>query len=106
MSFLFFCLFSPTNNHPALSYLADCYPDMILEGMVGVAVINNSIALIFTFCASIWMANQTLAQVFVTIGVLSFVFFMTTVPMQYFGKTARRKTKILYIKFVEKRDGF
>ncbi|KAF5564220.1 membrane transporter, partial [Fusarium pseudoanthophilum] len=40
-----------------MSYLADCYPDMILEGMVGVAVINNSIALVFTFCASIWMDN-------------------------------------------------
>lgn len=90
----------------ALSYLADCYPDMILEGMVGVAVINNSIALIFTFCTGIWMDTQTLAQVFIAIGVLSFVFFMTTAPMHHFGKMARRKTKGIYTKFVEARDGF
>jgi MFS family permease len=89
----------------ALSYLADCYPDMILEGMVGVAVINNSIALIFTFCTGIWMDTQTLAQVFVAIGVLSFVFFMTTLPMQYWGKTARRKTKGMYESFIDRRDG-
>lgn len=78
---------------------------MILEGMVGVAVINNSIALIFTFCTGIWMDTQTLAQVFIAIGVLSFVFFMTTLPMQYFGKTARRKTAVAYNKFIENRDG-
>ncbi|KAF7554054.1 hypothetical protein G7Z17_g3151 [Cylindrodendrum hubeiense] len=88
-----------------LSYLADCYPDMILEGMVGVAVINNSIALIFTFCTGIWMETQTLSQVFIAIGVLSFVFFMVTAPMQYWGKTARRKTAAMYTKFVESRDG-
>ncbi|KAK7415567.1 Major facilitator superfamily transporter [Neonectria punicea] len=87
-----------------LSYLSDCYPDMILEGMVGVAVINNSIALIFTFCTGIWMETQTLSQVFIAISVLSFVFFMTTAPMQYWGKTARRKTAARYIRFVEKRD--
>lgn len=87
-----------------MSYLADCYPDMILEGMVGVAVINNSIALLFTFCTGIWMDTQTLSQVFIAIGVLSFVFFMTTAPMQYWGKTARRKTAARYTKFVENRD--
>lgn len=91
---------------PALSYLSDCYPDMILEGMVGVAVINNSIALIFTFCTGIWMEHQTLAQVFVAIGALSFVFIMTTAPMHYWGKGARRKTAAMYNKFLEKRDGY
>jgi MFS family permease len=36
----------------ALAYLMDVYPDMVLEGMVGVAVINNSLACIFTFVCS------------------------------------------------------
>lgn len=89
-----------------MSYLADCYPDMILEGMVGVSVINNSIALIFTFCTGIWMDTQTLAQVFIAIGVLSLFFFLTTIPMQYWGKTARRKTAGAYNKFINKRDGY
>ena len=33
----------------SITYLADSYPDMVLEGMVGVAVINNSLALVFAF---------------------------------------------------------
>ena len=36
----------------SMAYLVDCYPDMVLEGMVGVAVINNSLAAIFTFTTS------------------------------------------------------
>lgn len=35
-----------------MAYLMDAYPDMVLEGMVGVAVVNNSLACIFTFVAS------------------------------------------------------
>jgi MFS family permease len=35
----------------SLAYLQDAYPEMVLEGMVGVSVINNSIGCIFTFCA-------------------------------------------------------
>lgn len=34
----------------SLAYLQDAYPEMVLEGMVGVSVINNSIGCIFTFC--------------------------------------------------------
>lgn len=35
-----------------MAYLMDAYPEMVLEGMVGVAVINNSLACVFTFCVS------------------------------------------------------
>lgn len=35
-----------------LIFFQDAYPDMVLEGMVGVAVINNTLACIFTFTAS------------------------------------------------------
>lgn len=36
----------------SMAYLMDAYPDTILEGMVGVAVINNTLAMIFTFTCS------------------------------------------------------
>ncbi len=35
-----------------MAYLMDCYPEIVLEGMVGVAVINNTLACIFTFTVS------------------------------------------------------
>lgn len=42
----------------SLAYLMDAYPDMVLEGMVGVAVINNSLACIFTFVCSKSASSQ------------------------------------------------
>ena len=33
----------------SMAYLMDAYPEMVLEGMVGVAVVNNTLACIFTF---------------------------------------------------------
>lgn len=35
-----------------MAYLMDAYPEMVLEGMVGVAVINNTLAMVLTFTAS------------------------------------------------------
>jgi len=36
----------------SMAYLSDCYPDIVLEGMVGVAVINNTLACIPTVVCS------------------------------------------------------
>lgn len=55
----------------SMAYLMDAYPEMVLEGMVGVAVINNSLACIFTFVTSkssvvlhCWSPQLTTSQVF------------------------------------------
>ena len=84
----------------------DAYPDMVLEGMVGVATINNSIALVFTFTASDWIEASGVRNTFIAIGVLAFVFIMTTLPMMIWGKTSRRFTRDKYQRFLEIRDGF
>ncbi|PIA96064.1 putative MFS-type transporter [Cercospora beticola] len=89
----------------SMAYLMDAYPDMVLEGMVGVAVINNTLACIFTFLASRWIDASGLANTFIAIGVLSLVFHLTTIPMQIFGKTCRRWTYNRYQRFLELRDG-
>lgn len=89
----------------SMAYLMDAYPEMVLEGMVGVATINNSIALIFTFTASDWLDASGIRNTFIAIGVLSFVFIMTTVPMMIWGKKARRWTRGRYQRFLEIRDG-
>ncbi|KAJ5481551.1 hypothetical protein N7475_000363 [Penicillium sp. IBT 31633x] len=89
----------------SMAYLMDAYPEMVLEGMVGVSVINNTIGCIFTFTAQSWLDAQTLAQVFIAIGVLSFCFIMTTVPMIYWGKACRKMTRKQYEDFLRLRDG-
>ncbi|KAH0012741.1 MFS general substrate transporter, partial [Aureobasidium melanogenum] len=84
-----------------MAYLMDCYPDAILEGMVGVAVYNNSLACIFTFVCSIWLDAHSLTQVFVTLGCVSFgVMFLGTIIMMRFGKATRRLTANKYKEFL------
>lgn len=89
----------------SITYLADSYPEMVLEGMVGVAVINNSLALIFTFAASYWI-DSSLENCFIELGALSFVVIGLSLPMIIWGKQSRRWTRSRYTKFLEIRDGF
>ncbi|KAF2767925.1 MFS general substrate transporter [Teratosphaeria nubilosa] len=89
----------------SMAYLMDAYPDIVLEGMVGVAVINNSLAAVFTFVCSYWLDASGLASTFVAIGILSLVFQMLTLPMIYWGKMWRRKTATAYGQYLYIRDG-
>lgn len=78
---------------------------MVLEGMVGVAVINNTIAMVFTFVASYWL-DTGMENCFIVLGVLSFVIMGTSLPMIIYGKRCRRWAKDRYLRFIEIRDGF
>ena len=89
----------------SMGYLEDCYPNMVLEGMVGVAVINNTIGMIFTFGADPWLEASGLLNTWIAIGVLSFVFMATTLPMAIYGKACRRWTAPKYERFLVLRDG-
>ncbi|KAJ3960435.1 Major facilitator super transporter [Colletotrichum tropicale] len=89
----------------SLAYLADAFPEMVLEGMVGVAVINNTIAMVFTFVASYWL-DTGMENCFIVLGVLSFVIMGTSLPMIIYGKRCRRWAKDRYLRFIEIRDGF
>lgn len=88
-----------------MSYLMDAYPEMVLEGMVGVSVVNNGLACIFTFACQSWLDQQGTLKTYIALGVICFLIFMTTVPMIIFGKACRRKTKGMYIEFLRRRDG-
>jgi MFS family permease len=88
----------------SMAYLMDAYPDMVLEGMVGVSVINNTIGCIFTFATSPWLAASGTQNTFIATGVLDFVFIMLTIPMMIWGKSARRWTRGRYEEFVRTRD--
>lgn len=53
----------------------------------------------------IWLAVQSIEWVFIEIGILSFVFMMTTIPMMIWGKALRRWTRPRYENYVQFRDG-
>ncbi len=89
----------------SMAYLMDAYPEMVLEGMVGVSVINNFLGCIFTFVCSYWIDALGTTKTYIVIGVLDFLFFMTTIPMIYYGKRCRSWTQDSYRRFLEIRDG-
>lgn len=86
-----------------MTYSAECYNMIILEGMTCIAVINNFMACIFTFCADLWLDHGVL-ECFIVLGVLDFFIIMLAVPMIIWGKRCRAWTKDRYFNFVRIRD--
>lgn len=89
----------------SMSYVADAYPEAIIECMTGISVINNTLGCIFSFACDPWIQSLGVENAYIAVGVCEFVFIMFTIPMIYWGKSARRATKNMYLRFVEERDG-
>lgn len=87
----------------ATTYLLYCYPDMILENMIGVSVIYNVIALIFNFVTEPWL-SAGVQNTTISVGVLDFFFIALMFPMIKWGKPARKWFSKLYFSFIQKRD--
>ncbi|KAM3164832.1 Protein HOL1 [Lachancea thermotolerans] len=89
----------------AMAYLMDCYPDMILEGMVCTAIINNTISCIFTFVCSYWLDASGTENTYIALAVINFGITMLAVPMFIWGKKIRQATRKWYIRSIGVRDG-
>lgn len=89
----------------AMSYLMDCYPEIVIQGMVGVSIINNTLACVFTFLCSRWLDSSGTANTYIALAVIDFVSIAFIIPTLYWGKTWRRKTRRLYIELVELTQG-
>lgn len=89
----------------AMSYLASAYPDMVMEGMVGVSVINNLIGCIFTFACSPWLDAMGNTNTYAILISCQIVACLLAIPCIIYGKRMRIWTKKSYINFIEKRDG-
>lgn len=89
----------------SMSYLMDAYPDMVIEMMAGVAVINNMIGCIFTFACSPWLDAMGNTKTFIILSVITFVAMLGGIPFIYYGKRIRNWTKPWYLEYCEMRDG-
>lgn len=88
----------------ALSYSMEG-SELVLESMVCVAVINNTISCIFTFTCSLWLEASGTENVYIALGVINFGVMMLAVPTIIWGKRARKWTRVRYLQFLELRDG-
>ncbi|XBW35695.1 hypothetical protein QEN19_001266 [Hanseniaspora menglaensis] len=90
----------------AMAYLMDCYPEMVLEGMVCTSLINNNLACIFTFICGDWLSSSGLQNTFIALAVLTMFFTVLAWPMYVYGKKARKWSKDRYVACIVLRDGF
>jgi MFS family permease len=88
----------------ALSYSMEG-SELVLESMVCVAVINNTISCIFTFTCSLWLEASGTENVYIALGIINFGVMMLAVPMIIWGKKARKWTRKYYLQFLEFRNG-
>nr|QFR37116.1 MFS transporter [Cyberlindnera americana] len=88
----------------ALSYSMEG-SELVLESMVCVAVINNTISCIFTFTCSLWLDASGTSNVYIALAVINFAVMSLAIPMIIWGKKARKWTKKWYLEFLEVRDG-
>lgn len=88
----------------AMGYLMDAYPEMVIEMMAGVSVINNMFGCIFTFACSPWLDAMGNTKTFIILAVITCVIMGSSVPMIYYGKRIRMWTKPWYLDFCERRD--
>lgn len=87
----------------ALGYVMEG-SDLVLESMVCVAIINNTISCIFTFTCSIWLDASGTENTYIALAVINFAVMMVAIPFIIYGKTFRVKTKKWYLELLNARD--
>ena len=85
-------------------YLIDCYPGMVLEGMVKVSIMNNTIGCVFTFTSSYWLNLKELSSHILPIGALDLIFYPDDNLNDLLWKTVSKiYKKPAYISFLKAR---
>ncbi|ANZ75800.1 BA75_02774T0 [Komagataella pastoris] len=85
----------------AFTYVMECYPEMILECMTGVATIANLLGCIFTFACSPWLEASGVENTYIALAVINIVLMLGSLPFIRWGKHFRARTREGYLNFVE-----
>ncbi|KAJ5231775.1 uncharacterized protein N7469_006363 [Penicillium citrinum] len=80
----------------SLSYLMDCYQDVIGDALVGVIFMRNIISVIVLFVLTPWADGMGLQNLHVICAVVAFLVYLIPVPLLIWGKQARLRTSPSY----------
>ncbi|KAL4994930.1 major facilitator superfamily domain-containing protein [Aspergillus recurvatus] len=89
----------------ALTYLADCYQEIIGDALVGVAFVRNGLATVFVFALTPWIESTGLINMFIALACIATGMTLTMVPMIVFGKRLRVWTEGRYRRMVVLQPG-
>ncbi|KAK5787903.1 hypothetical protein VI817_010399 [Penicillium citrinum] len=80
----------------SLSYLMDCYQDVIGDALVGVIFMRNIISVIVLFVLTPWADGMGLQNLHVICAVVALLVYLIPVPLLIWGKQARLRTSPSY----------
>ncbi|KAJ5806860.1 hypothetical protein N7474_010452 [Penicillium riverlandense] len=82
----------------SLSYLMDCYQDIIGDALVGVIFMRNIISVIVLFVLTPWVDGMGIQNLHILCAVVAFVVYLIPVPLLIWGKKARIASAPMYKK--------
>lgn len=80
----------------SITYMLDCYKDMVADAFVGVVVVRNAFGTIVCFSLEPWINRCGLRTVFIISGCLSIIPLLLLPPMIMYGKELRRRSADKY----------
>ncbi|KAL3444561.1 major facilitator superfamily domain-containing protein [Aspergillus insuetus] len=89
----------------ALTYLSDCYPDILADALIAVVFIRNGFAATVRFAFTAWLEGMGLQNTFILIGMIALVSAVVPVCLLFFGKSARVRTAERYGAFKGRQVG-
>ncbi|EEA25195.1 hypothetical protein TMatcc_006583 [Talaromyces marneffei ATCC 18224] len=96
-----YCVGLGLGGDVALTYLMDCYQDILGDAFVGVAFLRNAVSVIIMFVITPWLDGMGLRNTFILCGALSFITLNVSIPMIIWGKKARIRTAGRYAHFAK-----
>ncbi|RAL06111.1 MFS general substrate transporter [Aspergillus ibericus CBS 121593] len=82
----------------SLSYLMDCYQDIIGDTLVGVVFVRNVISVVVLFALTPWVEGMGLQGLHILLAILAFFIYSLPIPLLIWGKKARAATASTYRK--------
>ncbi|GES59591.1 hypothetical protein ATEIFO6365_0003087100 [Aspergillus terreus] len=83
----------------ALTYLTDCYPDILGDALIAVVFIRNGFAMVVRFAFTPWVTGMGIQNTFILIGMLALATAIMPVVLMFKGKGARVRTAADYRKY-------
>ncbi|KAK0813944.1 hypothetical protein LTR75_004399 [Friedmanniomyces endolithicus] len=87
---------SAVNGGASLTYLQDCYAEVIGDALVSVTFVRNGLAAVVVFALTPWINSLGLYNTFVCASVLAWAVYLLTLPMLIWGRKWRVLTAASY----------
>ncbi|RMZ36881.1 hypothetical protein CA14_006627 [Aspergillus flavus] len=83
----------------ALTYLTDCYPDILGDALNSIVFVRNGFAMVVRFAFTPWVTGMGIQNSFILISMLALLTVTLPILLMIYGKRARASTADKYWKY-------